>query len=110
MSINLLLPAIIVLQIIRFTELDKHTMKFLKQIISEILLHENEKACLRVFERISVSPQLQAFRESLRLFINCFLIKNIDSNSISNEQKLTLKKRAEFVDKILILHGSKVMF
>lgn len=102
--------ALSVLKIIQFTELDRHTMKFLKQIISEILMHENEKACLRVFERISVSPQLQTFRESLRLFINCFLIKNIDSSSIPNEQKLTLKKRVEFVDKMLILHGSKVMF
>lgn len=98
------------LQVIQFTELDKHTMKFLKQIILKILLHENEKACLRVFERISVSTQLQTFVESLRLFINCFIIKNIDSSSILDEQKLLLKKRVEFVDKMLILHGSKVMF
>lgn len=102
--------ALSVLKIIPFTELDKHTMKFLKQIISEILLHENEKACLRVFERISISPQLQAFRESLRLFINCFLTKNMDSSNISDKRKLTMKKRVELVDKVLISHESKVMF
>ena len=102
--------ALSILKVIQFTELDKHTMKFLKQIILKILLHENEKACLRVFERISVSTQLQTFIESLRLFINCFIIKNIDSSSILDDQKLLLKRRAEFVDKMLIFHGSKVMF
>ncbi|XP_012152210.1 nucleolar MIF4G domain-containing protein 1 [Megachile rotundata] len=102
--------AISVLKVIQFTELDKHTMKFLKQIISEILLHENEEACLRVFERISVSPQLQTFKESLRLFINCFLTKNTDSCNIPDKQKLTMKRRVELVDKILISHESKIMF
>lgn len=75
-----------------------------------ILLHENEQASIEVFERISISSQLQTFRESLRLFINCFLVKNIDMCTILDKQKIILKKRIETVDKILILHGSKIMF
>lgn len=98
------------LQVIQFTELDKHTMKLLSQIILGILLYKNEQACLQVFERISVSPQLQAFREGLRLFINHFLIKSIDSSSMLNGKEIMLKKRAELADKILISHGSKAIF
>lgn len=102
--------ALSVLKVIHFTELERHTMKFLRQIMLGILLHENEQACIQVFERISVSPHLQTFRESLRLFINCFLVKNIDSYNILDKQKTMLKERAEFVDKLLILHGSKIEF
>lgn len=102
--------ALSILKVIEFTELKKHTITFLKQIILGILLHENEQASIQVFERISVSSQLQTFRESLRLFINCFLVKNIDMCTILDKQKIILKKRVEIVDKILILHGSKLMF
>ncbi|XP_050578139.1 nucleolar MIF4G domain-containing protein 1 homolog [Bombus affinis] len=102
--------ALSVLKVIHFTELERHTMKFLRQIMLGILLHENEQACIQVFERISVPPQLQTFRESLRLFINCFLIKNIHSYNISDKQKTMLKERTELVDKLLILHGSKIEF
>ncbi|KAF3422572.1 hypothetical protein E2986_02446 [Frieseomelitta varia] len=99
-----------ILKVIHFTELERLTTKFLEQIILGILLHENEQACLQVFERISVSSQLQTFRESLRLFINCFLIKNIHSYDILDEQRIILKERIELVDKLLILHGSKIGF
>ncbi|XP_016922254.1 nucleolar MIF4G domain-containing protein 1 homolog [Apis cerana] len=102
--------ALSILKVIQFTELEKHTITFLRQIILGILLHENEQASIQVFERISVSSQLQTFRESLRLFINCFLVKNIDMCTILDKEKIILKKRIEIVDKILILHGSKIMF
>lgn len=86
-------------------------MKFLRQIIIGVLLHENEQASLQVFERISVSPHLHTFRESLRLFINCFVIKNVDScNIILEEEKIMLKKRADMADKALISHGAKFVF
>lgn len=99
-----------ILKIIHFTELERPTMKFLEQIILGILLHENKQACLQVFERISVSSQLQTFRESLRLFVNCFLIKNIHSYDILDDQRTMLKERIELIDKLLILHGSKIGF
>lgn len=102
--------ALSVLKVIQFTELDKHTMKLLSQIILGILLYKNEQACLQVFERISISPHLQAFREGLRLFINHFLIKSIDSSSMVSGKEIMLKKRAELADKILILHESKAIF
>ncbi|KZC07820.1 Nucleolar MIF4G domain-containing protein 1 [Dufourea novaeangliae] len=102
--------ALSVLKIVQFTELDKHTMKLLRQIVLGVLLHKNEQTCLEVFEKISISPRLQPFREGLRLFINYFVIKNIDSASMLEEKKIILKRRVEMADKILSLHGSKVKF
>ncbi|KAK9296867.1 hypothetical protein QLX08_009264 [Tetragonisca angustula] len=99
-----------ILKVIHFTELERPTTKFLEQIILGILLHENEQACLQVFERISVSSQLQTFRESLRLFINCFLIKSIHSYDILDEQRIILKERIELADKLLISYGSRIGF
>ncbi|XP_026825309.1 nucleolar MIF4G domain-containing protein 1 homolog isoform X2 [Ooceraea biroi] len=88
-------------QVIQFTELDKLTMRLVRQIMLGILLHEDEGACLEVFERISLSTKLQAFKESLRLFINHFLVKNISTAENLQEQSALLKKRAELIDNIL---------
>lgn len=90
-------------------ELDKLTMRLIRQIMLGILLHENEETCLDVFGRISLSPKLQTFRESLRLFINHFLVKNIDATENVQQSEL-LKKRTEIVDKILITRESKLIF
>ena len=75
-----------------------------------ILLHENEEACLEVFGKISLSPKLQTFRESLRLFINHFLVKNINATENLPEQSELLNKRAEWVDKLLSTRESKLTF
>ncbi|XP_050466071.1 nucleolar MIF4G domain-containing protein 1 homolog [Cataglyphis hispanica] len=99
-----------ILKVVQFIELDKLTMRLIRQIMLGILLHENEEACLEVFGRISLSPKLQTFRESLRLFINHFLIKNIDANENMQKQSDLLKKRAEWVDKILSTRESKLIF
>jgi len=85
-------------------------MRLVRQIMLGILLHENEEACLGVFERISLSPKLQAFRESLRLFISHFLLKNINAAENLQEQSEILKKRAEWVDKMLSTRESKLIF
>lgn len=85
-------------------------MKLLRQILLGILLHKDEETCLQVFQRISNSPQLQAFREGLGLFISYFLIKNIDSSGTSDQKEAILKERTELVEKILLSHGSKVVF
>ncbi|EFN71840.1 Nucleolar MIF4G domain-containing protein 1 [Camponotus floridanus] len=99
-----------VLKVIQFMELDKLTMRLIRQIMLGILLHENEETCLDVFGRISLSPKLQTFRESLRLFINHFLVKNIDATENMQQKSELLKKRAEIVDKILSTRESKLIF
>lgn len=95
---------------IQFTELDKLTMRLVRQIMLGILLHENGEVCLEVFERISQSPKLQTFRESLRLFINHFLVKNICATENLQKQSVLLQKRVELVDTILNTRESKVLF
>jgi len=97
-------------QVIQFTELDKLTMRLVRQIMLGILLHENEEVCLEVFSKISLSPKLQTFRESLRLFINHFLIKNICAAENLQEHNELLKKRVEWVDKLLSTRESKFIF
>lgn len=85
-------------------------MRLMRQIMLGILLHENEEACLEVFGRISLSSKLQTFRESLRLFINHFLIKNICATENMQERNTLLQKRAEWIDKVLSARESKVVF
>ncbi|XP_018378058.1 PREDICTED: nucleolar MIF4G domain-containing protein 1 homolog isoform X2 [Trachymyrmex cornetzi] len=99
-----------ILKVIQFTELDKLTMRLVRQIMLGILLHENEEACLEVFAKISLSPKLQTFRESLRLFINHFLVKNICAAENLQEHSELLKKRAGLVDKLLSTRESKLIF
>ncbi|XP_011696022.1 PREDICTED: nucleolar MIF4G domain-containing protein 1 [Wasmannia auropunctata] len=99
-----------ILKVIQFTELDKLTMRLVRQIMLGILLHENEEACLEVFGKISLSPKLQTFRESLRLFISHFLVKNICAAENLQEHSELLKKRAEWVDKLLSTRESKLTF
>ncbi|XP_014478032.1 PREDICTED: nucleolar MIF4G domain-containing protein 1 [Dinoponera quadriceps] len=99
-----------VLKVIQFTELDKSTMRLVRQIMLGILLHDTWETCLEVFERISLSPKLQTFRESLRLFINHFLVKNMCAAENLQKQSALLQKRAELVDKILSARESKVIF
>lgn len=84
-------------------------MRLVRQIMLGILLHKNEETCFEVFSRISFSPNLQTFRESLRLFINHFLIKNISVENLQEQGEL-LKTRAEHVDKILSIQDSKSIF
>lgn len=85
-------------------------MRLVRQIILGILLHENTEACVQAFERISVSPQLKAFREGLRLFINHFLVKNAESRVTLKEDITKLKNRAELVDRILLTRAGKIVF
>ncbi|KAG5325895.1 NOM1 protein, partial [Pseudoatta argentina] len=99
-----------VLKVIQFMELDKLTMRLVRQIMLGILLHENEEACLEVFGKISLSPKLQTFRESLRLFISHFLVKNVCAAENLQEYSELLKKRAGLVDKLLSTRESKLIF
>ncbi|KYM85407.1 Nucleolar MIF4G domain-containing protein 1 [Atta colombica] len=99
-----------VLKVIQFMELDKLTMRLVRQIMLGILLHENEEACLEVFGKISLSPKLQTFRESLRLFINHFLVKNVCAAKNLQEHSELLKKRSGLIDKLLSTRESKLIF
>lgn len=84
-----------------FSELDKITLRFMRQILLGVLLNENLVACQEVFINVSQSDKLKMFRESLRLFIHHFLLRNLNTNLINDKQKLLLEERARIVEKIL---------
>lgn len=84
----------------------------MRQILLAVIMNADLQLSLEVFHRISKSPKLHMFRESLRLFIQHFLIKNAGKKStiLSEDEMATLKERASEVDKILTLHESKLKF
>lgn len=95
---------------IQLDELDKPKMKLVRQIILGILMHEHLETSLAVFERITRSEELKTFREALRLFINQFVIKNVEEGSIQNDKLSLIKKRSELVDRILTNQNSRIVF
>ncbi|RVE48005.1 hypothetical protein evm_007317 [Chilo suppressalis] len=98
-----------VLKVIQFSDLNKHTVKFMRQILLAIILNADLQASLEVFHRISKPPKLHMFRESVKLFIQHFLLKNASkSNVLSDQEMALLKERSVEVEKILTMHESKL--
>lgn len=89
------------LKIVEFSELDKITLRFTRQILLGILLHENTEECLGVFEKVAVSEKLKMFKESLRLFIQHFVLKNLKESALNEDKKKLLENRAELIEKLL---------
>lgn len=56
---------------------------------------------MRVFEKLPLSENLKMFRESLRLFIQIFLLKNLKDGAVPEDKKNLLKERAQMVEKLL---------
>ncbi|KAJ8684428.1 hypothetical protein QAD02_020220 [Eretmocerus hayati] len=99
-----------VLKVIELGELSDASMRFFKAVMLEILLHKDEDTSIQVFERITSSPKLHQFREGLRLFINYFLLKNIEKDCQIQKTMGLLKLRIERVDKLLINSASRCPF
>ncbi|XP_058803705.1 uncharacterized protein LOC131671360 [Phymastichus coffea] len=97
-----------VLKVIELGELNKPTMKLLKKIMLDLLLHENGETCLQVFQKIASSKQLGQFKEALRLFINYFLLKNLKKDSLTDKKMQLLERRIELVDRLLSAQDSKL--
>lgn len=94
----------------QFSELDKVTLRFMRQTLLGILLHDDDEACSGVFEKISQSEKLKTFRDSLRLFIHHFLLKNLSSDGEKGEKVELLQERAKTVDKILTSYDKRTRF
>lgn len=98
--------ALSTLKVINFAEVNKTTVHLLRQILLGILLHDSKDNMQEVFCRVSLSPKLQMFRESMRIFIKHFVLRN--SKSLPESQLTLLNERAEMVDKILSTNVSKL--
>ncbi|XP_047992741.1 nucleolar MIF4G domain-containing protein 1 homolog [Leguminivora glycinivorella] len=104
--------ALSVLKVIEFSDLNKSSVRFLRQILLAIIMNADLQASLQVFHRIAKSPKLHMFRESLRLFIQHFLLKNAGKKSVvlSEEEMGILKERTVEVERILTMFESKLKF
>ncbi|XP_067011614.2 nucleolar MIF4G domain-containing protein 1 [Anabrus simplex] len=94
-----------ILKVIHFTEVDKAMVRLLRQILLGILLHDSLEVMQEVFQRVAIAPKLHMFRESIRLFIQHFLLRKTDS--LPEEDMKTLKDRANIVDTILSMAESR---
>ncbi|CAG9862756.1 unnamed protein product [Phyllotreta striolata] len=98
-----------ILKIVQFSELDKTTLRFMRQILLGILLHKDLEACLSVFARVAHSEKLKLFRESLRLFIHHFLLRNLNTDKIPEDEKSLIESRVKIVENVLTSKKNKAI-
>ncbi|XP_065587602.1 nucleolar MIF4G domain-containing protein 1 [Cyrtonyx montezumae] len=95
-----------VLKVIEFGDLDKPKVRFLRQVLSMLLVKTDEDDINDIFGRISDNPKLGVLREGLKLFLTHFLVKNAQVQNSAEEASL-LKERAELASRALQAKESK---
>ncbi|KAM6410999.1 LOW QUALITY PROTEIN: nucleolar MIF4G domain-containing protein 1 [Pluvialis apricaria] len=96
-----------VLKVIEFSELDKPKVRFLRQVLSMLLTKTDAEELSDIFVRVSDNPRLGMLRESLKLFLTHFLLKNVEAKKSPEEASL-LKERVELATKALQAKESKL--
>lgn len=91
-----------VLKVIEFNQIEKTTLRFLRQVMLGLLLIEEEKFH-QIFEKIQPSAKLNPFKDQLRLFMKVFLMKDEKKITISDDQMAKLKERMRLADKFLMV-------
>uniref|UniRef100_UPI00359013E8 nucleolar MIF4G domain-containing protein 1 n=1 Tax=Myxine glutinosa TaxID=7769 RepID=UPI00359013E8 len=64
-----------IFKVLEFSELDKNSMRFLRQVLTRVLLGTQEDDLIEIFSRVSGLPKLKVFCEGLKLFLNHFLLR-----------------------------------
>lgn len=88
------------LKVVNFMQLDKISFLFMKEIMVGILMSEHDNEIYQAFERVAKNTKLVQFKNSIRLFIQHFLLQE-NKLKLSDEQLSHLRKRADYVDNIL---------
>ncbi|XP_068566029.1 nucleolar MIF4G domain-containing protein 1 [Cebidichthys violaceus] len=96
-----------VLKVIEFGELDKPTVRFLRQVLTKLLKDLEPEDLAGIFGRISGIPKLGMLREGLKLFISHFLLKSAQSQGPA-EQAATLSERAQVATKAMEAKEAKL--
>ncbi|XP_068002116.1 nucleolar MIF4G domain-containing protein 1 isoform X2 [Melanerpes formicivorus] len=94
-------------QVIEFSELDKPKVRFLRRVLSMLLIKTDAEELNDIFLRVSDNPKLGLLREGLKLFLNHFLLKNVQTQTSPEEASL-LKERIELATKALQAKESKL--
>lgn len=91
-----------VMKIVDFLQLDKQSFAFMKEICKGLLLSSEEQDLYQAFERLAKNSKLQQFKQSLRLFLRHFLLKEQGATMKLGEQEIELlQRRIDYVDKLL---------
>ncbi|XP_069552385.1 nucleolar MIF4G domain-containing protein 1 [Brachyistius frenatus] len=96
-----------ILKVIEFGELDKPTVRFLRQVLTKLLKETEPEELASIFGRISGIPKLGMLREGLKLFISHFLLKNAQSQGPA-EQATVLLERARVATKAMEAKEAKL--
>ncbi|XP_022062628.1 nucleolar MIF4G domain-containing protein 1 [Acanthochromis polyacanthus] len=96
-----------ILKVIEFGELDKPTVRFLRQLLTKLLKETEPEELAVIFGRISGIPKLGMLREGLKLFISHFLLKNAQSQGPA-EQAAVLSERAQVATKAMEAKEAKL--
>ncbi|XP_052662729.1 nucleolar MIF4G domain-containing protein 1 [Harpia harpyja] len=96
-----------VLKVIEFSELDKTKVRFLRQVLSMLLIKTDAEELSDIFVRLSDNPKLGMLREGLKLFLTHFLLKNVQAQKNAEEASV-LKERVELATKALQAKESKL--
>lgn len=95
------------LQVIQFADLEKVSVKFVRQVLLGLLLSADEEACVEAFSRVPPTPQLALFRESLCMFLHRYVLRNQHQLSAGADAEL-LTSRAGLAERVLTSADSKV--
>jgi len=92
-----------VLKVIEFAEMNKPNVKFLRTVLTGVLMEQEEEVAVASFKAISEQANLNFFRESLRLFMHHFLLKQSKDVDLA-----IMKARITMAEKALMSSSSKL--
>merc|ERR1712179_738209 len=92
-----------VLKVIEFAEMNKPNVKFLRTVLTGVLMDQEEELVAASFKAISEQANLNFFRESLRLFMHHFMLKQSKEVDL-----ITIRKRITIAEKALMSSSSKL--
>ncbi|KAM8710450.1 hypothetical protein ACLKA7_017120 [Drosophila subpalustris] len=88
-----------VLKVVDFMQLHKLSFYFMREIMLRLLLASDESQVYQAFERIAKNSKLQQFKQSIRLFMQHFMLDKLEEHK--EEDQIVLKQRIEYLDKML---------
>ncbi|XP_030385443.1 nucleolar MIF4G domain-containing protein 1 homolog [Scaptodrosophila lebanonensis] len=92
-----------VLKVVDFMQLHKLSFYFMREVMVRLLLSTEESALYQAFERVAKNTKLQQFKQSVRLFMQHFLLQpeQLEKLKLEEEQQELLHQRIEHLDKLL---------
>lgn len=99
------------LKVIEFAEMDKVKLKFLKKVLTGVLMQNEVENLQEIFVKPAMSEKLGLFRESLRLFLSHFMLQStitttdgsIVQSKLSPTELKALKERVKIAEKCMSL-------